>query len=157
MRARVQDGSEGWKEGDHVAWGQCGTERLKVSLLHVSSTTACSWRSRLESKGSRWFRRLEGGRPRGLGPVWHRAFESQSPPRQFNHSMQREEATDNSGYYFQRSKEGGLNSLSLFERIHKISTLRETSNQVAPPPPFQQPPWGRGLAPTPGILNQGLC
>ena len=39
MRARVQDGSEGWKEGDHVAWGQCGTERLKVSLLHVSSTT----------------------------------------------------------------------------------------------------------------------
>ena len=116
-----------------------------------------SWRSKLESKGSRWFRRLEGGRPRGLGPVWHRAFESQPHPRQFNHSMQREEATDNSGYYFQRSKEGGLNSLSLFERIHKISTLRETSNQVAPPPPFQQPPWGRGLAPTPGILNQGLC
>ena len=116
-----------------------------------------SWRSRLASKGSRWFRRLEGGRPHGLGPVWHRAFESQPPPRQFNHSMQREEATDNSGYYFQRSKEGGLNSLSLFERIHKISTLRETSNQVAPPPPFQQPPWGRGLAPTPGILNQGLC
>lgn len=39
MGTRVQDGSEGWKEGDHVAWGQSGTELLKVSLLRLSATT----------------------------------------------------------------------------------------------------------------------
>ena len=51
LRARVQDGSEGWKEGDHMAWGQCGTEHLKVSLLHLSSTTACRGRKQLTTQG----------------------------------------------------------------------------------------------------------
>lgn len=35
-----------------MAWGQCGTERLKVSLLHVSSTTACRGRKQLTTRGT---------------------------------------------------------------------------------------------------------
>lgn len=52
MRARVQGGSAGRKEGNHVVQGQRGAERLfQSSLLRLGSTTARTWRKHLTSQG----------------------------------------------------------------------------------------------------------
>ena len=113
-----------------------------------------SWRSRLESKGSRWFRSLEGGRPRGLGPVWHRAFESQPPPPQFNHSTQREEATDNSGIISKDLKKGALTPFLSLKEDTKFPLYEKPQTRLHHPLSSNSPLGAGGWLPPQEFLTR---